>query len=156
MRLLARKIEVIILRMLILLLAETIKVVHYNIKSSHLWRKGYYMHTKVQLRYNKKNKTTGLDHPYDIEYDYTSRFPIGFRGCYICGATDHFGNNKCPVGINSKEDKQAFFKKLWSHKPHMKRKNKDRLSIQQGGSINRANSNNDNFNHYAPRSGHSP
>ena len=128
MRLLGRKIKVIILRLVVLLLARKIKVVHCNIKSSHLWRKGYYRHTKVQLRY-KKNRTTGLDHPYDIEYDYDSQFPIGFRGCFICGATDHFGTNKCPVGINSKEKKRAFLKELWSHKPHRKRKVKDRPSV---------------------------
>ena len=71
MRLFGRKIKMIILRLVILLLVGKIKVVHCNVKSSHLWRKGYCRHTKVQLRY-KKNKTTGLDHQYDIEYEYTS------------------------------------------------------------------------------------
>ena len=86
------------------------------------------MHTKIQLRY-KKNRTTGLDHPYDIEYNYTSRFPIGFRGCFVCGDTYLFGTNKCLVGINSKEEKRAFLKELWSHKPHTKRKIKDGSSV---------------------------
>ena len=52
----------------------------------------------------KKNKTTGLDHPYDNENDFTSRFPVGFRGCFICGATYHFGSSSYPVGINSKDE----------------------------------------------------
>ena len=119
MRLLSRKVKMIILRLVVLLLVRKIKVVHCNIKSSYLWRKGYYMHTKVQLRYKKK--TTGLDRPYDIEYDYTSRFPIGFRGCFVYGTTDRFGTNNYPVGIISKEEKRAFLKELWSHKPHSKR-----------------------------------
>ena len=56
-----------------------------------------------------KNRSTGLNHPYNIEYYYTSRFPIGFRGCFVCGATDHFGSNNYPVGINNTEEKREFF-----------------------------------------------
>ena len=59
-----------------------------------IFKMGYYQHIKVQMRYKQKNMTTGLDQPYDIEFDFTSRFPIGFRGCFVCGATDHFGTSK--------------------------------------------------------------
>ena len=70
-----------------------------------------------------------MDHPYVIKYDYTSRFPIGFRGCFVCGIIDHFGTNNCSVGINSKEEKRAVLKELWYHKPHTKRKAKDGSSV---------------------------
>ena len=98
------------LRLVVLLLARKIKVVQCNIKSSNFWWKGYYMHTKVQLRYKQKNRTKGLDLLYDTEYDYTSRFPIGFRGCFVCGATYHFRTNDCPFGINNTEKNERFWK----------------------------------------------
>ena len=56
----------------------------------------------------EKNRITGLYHLYDIEYDFTSRFPISFRWCFICGAIDYFSKDGCPLGINSKE-KRTFF-----------------------------------------------
>ena len=73
--------------------------------------------------------TTCLDHPYDIEYDYTSRFPISFRGCFVCGATDYFGTNKCPVEIKGKVEKRLFFNEMWAHKPHTKRKNQKEIPV---------------------------
>ena len=33
---------------------------------------------KGSVAVQTKNRTIGLDHTYDIKYDYTSRFPIGF------------------------------------------------------------------------------
>ena len=109
-----------------ILLARKNRTAHFNIKNSHLWRKGYYSHTKVQLRYKqRKNRTTCLDHSYDIEYNFTSRFSVGFRGSFICGATNHFERRSCPVGINSKEEiKKMFSKELWYHKSYTKNRNK--------------------------------
>ena len=37
----------------------------------------------------RKHTGTGLQHPYDKERDFLSRFPVGFNGCYNCGQTDH-------------------------------------------------------------------
>ena len=74
-------------------------------------------------------ETTGLDHPYDIEYDFTSQFTIVFRGCFVCGDTDYFRTSKYPVGINSKEEKRSFLKELRSYKPHTKKKNKEGFSV---------------------------
>ena len=59
-----------------------------------------------------KKRTSCLNHPYDIEYDYTSRLPIGFQGCFVYGATGYFGTNKCPVGINSTEGKRKFVERV--------------------------------------------
>ena len=145
----------IILRWVILLLAIKIKVVHCNINSSHLWWKEYYKHTKVQLRY-KKNRTISLDHPFNIEYDFTSRFPIGFRGSFVCGATDHFGTHKCPIGIKGKEGNRLFFNELWDPKPHTKKKNQEGTPVsqlQQGGSVHKVSPN--DFDYYQPNPIHS-
>ena len=41
-------------------------------------------------------ESTGQQHPYDRENNYLSRFPLGFRGCYNCGKSDHFSTKNCP------------------------------------------------------------
>ena len=74
-------------------------------------------------------ETTGLYHPYDIEYDFTSQFIKTFQCCFVCGDTDYFRTSKYPVGINSKEEKRSFLKELRSHKPHTKKKNKEGFSV---------------------------
>jgi len=40
------------------IMARKSSAAHCNIKYSHLWRKGYYRHTKFQLEYKQRN--TGL------------------------------------------------------------------------------------------------
>ena len=124
MRLLARKIKVIILQLVALLLAKKKQgsALQYQMQPS-LVDGMLQAHKGSFAVQTKKNKTTGLDHPYDNENDFTSRFPVGFRGCFICGATYHFGSSSYPVRINSK-DERKLEKKLWSHKPHTKNKDK--------------------------------
>ena len=58
-----------------------------------------------------------------------------FRGCFVCGATDYFGTNKCPVEIKGKVEKRFFLMRcgLISHK---------------GGSIHKASPNNHDFDYY--------
>ena len=73
----------------------------------------------------KRSEATGKDHPFDAEYNFLSRFPLGFNGCFICGATDHFNRMDCPKGINSKEERCIFFNEMWSHKPHTKKRLRD-------------------------------
>ena len=58
--------------------------------------------------HTKKNSTTGLDHPYDMEYNFTSRFTVSFRGCFICGATYYFSRVDYSVEINNKEERRFF------------------------------------------------
>ena len=77
----------------------------------------------------KKNRITGLDHPYDFEYNLTSRFPVSFRGCLICGATDHFSKFGCLVEMISKEERKLFFNEMWAHKPYTKRRNKEGIPV---------------------------
>ena len=62
-------------------------------------------------------KVNGVEHPYDPEWDFTSEFPVGFRGCFICGKADHFSKADCPIGIGDKSVRQKFFNELWCHRP---------------------------------------
>ena len=78
----------------------------------------------------KKNNATGLDHPYDAEYNFTSRFPVGFRGCFICGEMDHFSKMDCKKGINTKEEILLFFNEMWAHKPHTKKRSRDGAPVR--------------------------
>ena len=59
----------------------------------------------------------GVEHPYDPEWDFTSEFPVGFRGCFICGKDDHFSKADCPIGIGDRSIRQKFFNELWCHRP---------------------------------------
>ena len=62
-----------------------------------------------------------MEHPFDAEENFVSKFPLGFRGCFNCGATDHFCSNECPAvraGISSEKN---FFLELHSHKPWLKK-----------------------------------
>ena len=73
----------------------------------------------------RKNTVTGKDHPFDPEYNFVSQFPVDWKGCFICGATDHFNSMECSVGITSREERRLFFNEMWSHKSHTKNRNKD-------------------------------
>ena len=64
---------------------------------------------------------TGLQHPYNKSDDFLSRFPLGFRGCYNCGQTDHRSTKECPLAQRGIFDKKTFFSEMWAHKPHTKR-----------------------------------
>ena len=56
----------------------------------------------------KKNRIACLYHPYDIEHNFTSRFIVNFRGCFICGTTYHFSKVGYTVRMNSKEERKLF------------------------------------------------
>ena len=66
-----------------------------------------------------------LLYPYRLDDpNYTSKYPLGFRGCFKCGRDDHFNLRDCPqrdVGT-----RREFWKELWIHKPHTKRQDSDR------------------------------
>ena len=55
---------------------------------------------------------TGIPHPYDESRDFLSRFPLGFRGCYYCGNTDHFRTRDCPAAKNGNFNKMQFFQEM--------------------------------------------
>ena len=54
------------------------------------------MITKYKGNYGVKTNTdskTGISYPHDKEYDFTSIFPVGFCGCFICRGEDHSNCN---------------------------------------------------------------
>ena len=50
------------------------------------------------------NSHSGLQHPYDKERDFLSRFPVGFEGCYNCGQKDHRNTRDCTKAKNGNVD----------------------------------------------------
>jgi len=72
-----------------------------------------------------KKNVTGKDHPFDAEYNFTSRFPVNFRGCFIFGVTTHFTRQECKRGFRDPNDNKLFFNDMWAHKPHTKKKLRD-------------------------------
>ena len=77
----------------------------------------------------KRSEVTGKDHPFDAEYNFLSRFPLGFNGCFICGATNHFNRMDCPKGIKTREERRIFFNEMWAHKPHTKKRLRDGSNV---------------------------
>ena len=73
----------------------------------------------------KISNVTGKEHPFDAEYNFLSRFALGFSGCFICGATDHFSRMDCPKGIKTRDERKMFFNEMWAHKPHTKMQRRD-------------------------------
>ena len=69
----------------------------------------------------QRDPATGIEYPFDSEYNFVSRFPLGFSGCFICGATNHYSRSDCPKGIRNKDERRLFFNEMWAHKPHTKR-----------------------------------
>ena len=51
---------------------------------------------------------TGLQHPFDKARNFLSRFPLGFRGCFNCGKTDHRNTRDCPLAQQGNFDKIRF------------------------------------------------
>ena len=60
----------------------------------------------------------GLMFPYNPEEpEYLSIYQVGFRGCFQCGQTGHYDRKDC-----TSKNSNLFWKELWIHKPHTKRK----------------------------------
>ena len=69
-----------------------------------------------------KRLSDGMLYPFRTDDpNYISKFPLGFRGCYICGASNHFSRSNCPTAQKGQFDKNAFFRELWIHKPKTKK-----------------------------------
>ena len=60
----------------------------------------------------RTHPSTGLQHPYDNERNFLSRFPIGFDGCYNYEKRDHRNTRDYLKAINGQIDKQKFFQEL--------------------------------------------
>ena len=108
--------------------------------------------TDIQTRTDPK---TNIKYPYDPEYDFTSRFAVGFKGCYICGSVEHFSSNECPQGISNSTERKLFFNEMWAHKPHTKRKQRQ---PNKNGSQHQATQygNVHNLNIHRPPQGQNP
>ena len=75
---------------------------------------------KVQVK-TKLHPETCQQHPYTESPYYLSDYPVGFRGCFNCGKTDHWRTANCPLKQAGIFDKTRFFNELWAHKPHTKK-----------------------------------
>ena len=69
----------------------------------------------------RRHPVSGLQHPYDKDRDFLSRFPIHFSGCFNCGGTNYNNTRECPEAKNGNFDKKLFFSEMWAHKPHTKK-----------------------------------
>ena len=69
----------------------------------------------------RAHPSTGLQHPYDKDRNYLSRFPVTFKGCFNCGDTNHWRTKDCPAAQAGTFDKTKFLTEMWAHKPHTKK-----------------------------------
>ena len=88
----------------------------------------------------------GRDYPYNpANPSYLSKFPLGFRGCFKCGATDHWNRNSCPMGKSTeKELVNIFMHELVILKP----KFCAQREVFQKGGMHNLQQNNQELNHY--------
>ena len=59
----------------------------------------------------KTHPETGLQHQFDKENNFLSKFPVDFRGYFNCGQTDHNSTKNCPAANNGNFNKLNFFLK---------------------------------------------
>ena len=59
----------------------------------------------------RKHPTKGLQHHYDQERSFLSRFLLGFKRCYNCGDPTHFRTQDCPSANSVNFDKMIFLQK---------------------------------------------
>lgn len=81
-----------------------------------------------------RKRADGQRYPYHPDDpSFLSKFPLGFRGCYRCGRTDHFRKDRCPIPDTAAVTEE-FFKELHAHKPHLKKSNRNagRMNVTQG------------------------
>lgn len=62
--------------------------------------------------------TDGNLYPFHTPTQYLSQYPVGFRGCFVCGSTDHWRKDSCPITQSGNFNRCKFFHDLWAHKPH--------------------------------------
>ena len=71
-------------------------------------------HPDVEIR----KGADGKSYPFHIPTQFLSTFPVGFRGCYVCGSTDHWKREDCEKSKSGQFHRQTFFRNLWAHRPH--------------------------------------
>jgi hypothetical protein len=81
----------------------------------------------IPLTYGVRDGETRPMNPFN---GYVSLHPEGFRGCYACGATDHFKSSDCALDTRTDATvRTRFFNELYAHKPHLRPKE---TTIQTG------------------------
>ena len=103
-------------------------------------------HSNNQLKVETRtHPQSGLQHPFDKDNNFLSRFPVDFRGCFNCGKTNHFTTKFCPAANSGDFDKTTFFNEMWAHKPDTKRIKRategQHSTAQINGSMNQYNHN---------------
>ena len=98
--------------------------------------KGAKANEDVEIKMGSKKV---IRYPYNIEYNFVSRFPVVFQGCYNCGREDHICREDCAQGIKNQTDYKLFMNVMWAHKPHTKTK-----GLPVGGHANFASTQNGN------------
>ena len=67
----------------------------YNEEEQHNTVMNKFPNTNPHDIEKRKNSGTGLQHPYDKEWDFLRRFLVGINGCYNCGQKDHRNTRDC-------------------------------------------------------------
>ena len=98
----------------------------------------------------------GIYYPYDKGYGFTSRFSIGFCGCFICGVKDQLNRDDCSKKVCNNNEMNSLFDEVLTHKPHTKTKkitlSKNRNSNSSHENVSNLNSSkiNQDLNYYQP------
>ena len=71
-------------------------------------------HPDVEIR----KGADGKSYPFHIPTQFLSTFPVGFRGCYVCGSVEHWKREECEKSKSGQFHRQTFFRNLWAHRPH--------------------------------------
>ena len=71
----------------------------------------------------------GILYPFNPDDpSYTSKFPLGFGGCFKCGRSDHYNRRGCPLkDVDDEDMMNTFFKELRIHRVNFRQKEKARM-----------------------------
>ena len=80
---------------------------------------GSEQHKDPKVNLHVRRGADGKDYPFNPDDpEYTSKFCIGFRGCFKCGKTDHWDRRSCALGnVTDKVLLDIFYRELAIHKP---------------------------------------
>ena len=70
----------------------------------------------------KNDSKKGISYPHNKEYDFISRLPVGFCGCFICGCEYKLHRDYWLEVIRNQTERKLLFNEMWEHKPYKKTK----------------------------------
>ena len=79
----------------------------------------------------REHLVTSLQHTFGRENNFSSPFPLGFKGCYHCGDTAHFSTSECSAVQNGNFNKKGFFRSCGFTNHTRERKNTIKIVLQQ-------------------------